>query len=165
MPPPLPTLALGLCCAALLVAGCGDSEQEASAPKATPTPEATPEPTKPKVGKPPGAEPKTLVKKDLKVGTGPAAAVGQKVTVHYVGVSYLNGRQFDASWDRGEPYTLTLGAGEVIKGWDDGIPGMKVGGRRQLVIPPDLAYGAQGSPPNIGPDETLIFVVDLISVG
>ncbi len=147
-----------LACLALLV-GCGDSEEPASAPKETSTPEAT----KPEVSVPKQL-PKTLVKKDLKVGDGATATAGKSVTVQYVGVSAVNGRQFDASWDRGEPYTLTLGQGEVIQGWDEGIEGMKVGGRRMLVIPPDLAYGAQGSPPTIGPDETLVFVIDLLAV-
>jgi peptidylprolyl isomerase len=98
-------------------------------------------------------------------GTGETARAGQQVTVQYVGVSFLNGRQFDASWDRGEPFQFELGAGSVIPGWDQGVVGMKVGGRRQLVIPPDLAYGPQGSPPTIGPNETLVFVIDLLSVG
>jgi peptidylprolyl isomerase len=86
------------------------------------------------------------------------------VSVQYVGVSYLNGRQFDASWDRGEPFAFQLGAGAVIPGWDEGVKGMNVGGRRMLVIPPDLAYGPQGSPPAIGPNETLVFVIDLLGV-
>ena len=98
------------------------------------------------------------------VGDGPAAQPGQTVTVHYVGVSALNGRQFDASWDRGEPFEFQLGAGSVIPGWEQGVAGMKVGGRRQLVIPPRLAYGPQGSPPSIGPNETLVFVIDLLAV-
>ena len=84
--------------------------------------------------------------------------------VQYVGISFKNGRQFDASWDRGEPFAFQLGAGQVIPGWDQGVEGMKVGGRRQLVIPPDLAYGKQGSPPAIGPNETLVFVIDLLGV-
>jgi peptidylprolyl isomerase len=84
--------------------------------------------------------------------------------VQYVGVSHSNGEQFDASWDRGgEPFTFTLGSGQVIPGWDEGVQGMKVGGRRKLVIPPDLAYGETGQPP-IGPNETLIFVIDLEDV-
>ena len=86
------------------------------------------------------------------------------MTVHYVGVSLANGRQFDASWDRGEPFQFQLGAGQVIPGWDEGVAGMKVGGRHQLVIPPRLAYGPQGSPSAIGPNETLVFVVDLLGV-
>ncbi|MDQ2630106.1 MAG: FKBP-type peptidyl-prolyl cis-trans isomerase [Actinomycetota bacterium] len=110
---------------------------------------------------PSGAAPEELVTKDLEVGSGPAAKSGDVVTVHYVGVGYDTKKQFDASWDRGEPITFALGAGEVIPGWEQGIEGIKVGGRRELVIPPDLAYGPEGSPPVIGPNETLIFVVDL----
>ena len=151
-----------LACAALALGGCGsDSEKEASS---TPAPAATPAPTKPEVSVPRGKPPKKLEIKDLKVGSGPAAQPGQNVQVQYVGVSYANGRQFDASWDRGEPFAFQLGAGQVISGWDQGVAGMKVGGRRQLVIPPDLAYGPQGSPPAIGPDETLVFVVDLVGI-
>ena len=120
---------------------------------------------KPSVSVPSGSPPKTLQKTDLIVGNGAEAVTGKKVTVQYVGVSFSNKKQFDASWDRGEPFSFVLGQGRVIQGWDEGVPGMKVGGRRQLVIPADLAYGAQGSPPVIGPNETLVFVVDLVSVG
>jgi peptidylprolyl isomerase len=102
---------------------------------------------------------------DLTVGDGPEATSGQKVSVHYVGVSHATGEQFDASWDRGEPFAFKLGKGQVIAGWDQGVAGMKVGGRRQLTIPPALAYGARGAPPVIGPNETLVFVVDLLEVG
>ena len=164
------SVALALACAALGLAGCGDSsEQEAdapaaAAPSATAEPAATPEATKPEVQVPEGKPPKRLVTKDLREGDGPVARPGQAVTVHYVGVSYANGRQFDASWDTGQPFSFQLGAGQVIPGWDEGVAGMKVGGRRRLVIPPDLAYGPQGSPPAIGPNETLVFVVDLLSV-
>ncbi|HEV7865350.1 MAG TPA: FKBP-type peptidyl-prolyl cis-trans isomerase [Acidimicrobiia bacterium] len=105
-----------------------------------------------------------MEQKDLKVGTGEEAKAGQKVAVQYVGVAFSTKKQFDASWDSGRPFNFTLGAGNVIKGWDRGVPGMKVGGRRQLVIPPDLAYGAGGYPPVIAPNETLVFVVDLVSV-
>ena len=84
-------------------------------------------------------------------GHGRHGEAGDQVTVQYVGVSYTNGRQFDASWDRGEPFDFTLGNGDVIQGWDQGVAGMKVGGRRELIIPPDLAYGPQGQPPTIGP--------------
>jgi peptidylprolyl isomerase len=86
------------------------------------------------------------------------------VDVQYVGVSGLNGRQFDASWDRGEPFSFQLGTQQVIPCWDQGVEGMKVGGRRELIIPPKLAYGKQGSPPTIGPNETLVFVIDLVGV-
>jgi peptidylprolyl isomerase len=102
---------------------------------------------------------------DLTVGDGAEATSGQRVSVHYVGVSHSTGQQFDASWDRGEPFSFKLGKGQVIAGWDQGVAGMKVGGRRQLTIPPALAYGRRGSPPVIGPDETLVFVVDLLEVG
>jgi peptidylprolyl isomerase len=84
--------------------------------------------------------------------------------VQYVGVSYSNGQEFDASWDRGEPFEFTLGVGQVIPGWDEGVEGMKEGGRRKLTIPADKAYGPQGSPPAIGPNETLVFVIDLVKV-
>ncbi|MEA3214126.1 MAG: peptidylprolyl isomerase [Acidimicrobiia bacterium] len=120
--------------------------------------------TKPKVTVPSGKPPTTLEQKDLSVGTGAAATKGQKVSVHYVGVAFSTKKQFDASWDRGKPFEFILGNGDVIKGWDEGVAGMKVGGRRQLVIPPDLAYGAIGRPPAIGPNETLVFVVDLLGV-
>jgi peptidylprolyl isomerase len=155
-------LLLVLACAALVAAGCGSDSEEpsSSTPEATSTPAAT----KPEVTVPKGKLPKKLVVEDLKEGDGAAAEAGKQVTVQYVGVSAVNGRQFDASWDRGEPFTFQLGSGGVIQGWDQGVEGMKVGGRRQLVIPPDLAYGPQGSPPSIGPDETLVFVIDLLNV-
>jgi peptidylprolyl isomerase len=120
---------------------------------------------KPAVNVPQGNPPTVLEKKDLIVGKGAEAVAGKKVSVQYVGVSYTTKQQFDASWDRGQPFSFVLGEGDVIKGWDQGVPGMKVGGRRQLVIPPGLAYGANGAPPAIGPNETLVFVVDLLSVG
>ena len=156
-------LLLVLALAALIaVAGCGsDSEEPAS--KSAPEAAATPERTKPEITVPKGKAPKKLVIEDIEEGAGKAAKAGDQVTVQYVGISYLNGRQFDASWDRGEPFQFQLGAGAVIPGWDQGVEGMKVGGRRQLVIPPDLAYGPQGSPPTIGPNETLVFVIDLLS--
>lgn len=81
-----------------------------------------------------------------------------------MGVGYDSEEEFDSSWSRNEPFTFTLGAGEVIKGWDQGVEGMKVGGRRELLLPPELAYGAEGSPPSIGPNETLIFTIDLLAV-
>ncbi|HEX2266345.1 MAG TPA: FKBP-type peptidyl-prolyl cis-trans isomerase, partial [Solirubrobacterales bacterium] len=122
------------------------------------------EKTKPEITVPSGAPPKQLETKDLETGTGPAAKAGDEVTVQYVGVGHDSKEEFDASWDRGEPFTFNLGAGEVIPGWDQGIEGMRVGGRRELVIPPQLAYGPAGSPPVIGPNEALIFVVDLEAV-
>jgi len=119
---------------------------------------------KPTVEVPAGPPPTELELDDLTVGEGSEAAAGQTVAVHYVGVSYATGRQFDASWDRGRPFSFDLGAGSVITGWDEGVAGMKVGGRRRMTIPPHLAYGARGAGGAIKPNETLIFVVDLISV-
>jgi FKBP-type peptidyl-prolyl cis-trans isomerase len=119
--------------------------------------------SKPKVTVPQGAPPKKLAVEDLEEGTGPAIKAGDEITVQYVGVDYKTGQQFDASWDRGEPLTFLLGSGQVIPGWDQGLEGMKVGGRRELIIPPSLAYGAQGSGP-IAPNSTLVFVVDLLAV-
>jgi peptidylprolyl isomerase len=121
-------------------------------------------PQKPEVDPVDGAPPADLVINDLTVGDGPEATPGQVVTVHYVGVSFASGEQFDASWDRGEPFRFPLGGGRVIAGWDKGVAGMKVGGRRQLVIPPHLAYGDRGAGGAIKPGETLIFVVDLLGV-
>lgn len=120
--------------------------------------------TKPDVQIPDGAPPAALEVDDLEVGEGPLAEAGHVVEVHYVGVSWSNGRQFDASWDRREPLEFRLGAGEVIAGWDRGVDGMRVGGRRRLTIPPDLAYGRRGAGGVIGPDETLVFVVDLLGL-
>jgi peptidylprolyl isomerase len=119
---------------------------------------------KPKIERPSGSPPDVLVKKDLVVGTGPAAKAGDTLSMQYVGISFSNGQEFDASWDRGQPFSFPLGQGQVIAGWDQGIVGMKAGGRRELVIPPALGYGAQGQG-NILPNETLVFVVDLKKIG
>lgn len=121
---------------------------------------------KPEVTLPEG-EPRgsALRTEDLIVGEGDEATPGRRVEVHYVGVSWRTGDQFDASWDRGQTFRFKLGGGQVITGWDQGVAGMRVGGRRRLVIPPALAYGSRGAPPVIGPNEHLVFVVDLISVG
>ena len=111
-----------------------------------------------------------LVKDDRKVGTGTEAVAGKRVTVHYTGWLFdtgkpeNKGRKFDSSRDRNDPFTFRLGGGEVIEGWDRGVAGMKVGGRRRITIPPQLAYGKRGAGGVIGPDETLVFVVDLIGV-
>ena len=119
---------------------------------------------KPEIDFPGGEPPAELEITDIWEGDGPVASAGDRVTVHYVGVAHSTGEQFDASWDRGEPLAFQLGAGRVIAGWDQGVQGMKVGGRRQLIIPPDLAYGDRGAGRVIGPGETLIFVCDLVSV-
>jgi peptidylprolyl isomerase len=101
---------------------------------------------------------------DITIGDGEEAVSGRVVEVHYVGVSWKTGQEFDASWDRGNTFKFRLGKGKVIAGWDRGVAGMKVGGRRRLTIPPDLAYGKRGAGGVIGPDETLVFVVDLIGI-
>jgi peptidylprolyl isomerase len=101
---------------------------------------------------------------DIVLGDGEEAAAGHVVEVHYVGVSWKNGKQFDASWDRGDTFKFGLGKGQVIPGWDQGVAGMRVGGRRRITIPPNLAYGRRGAGGVIGPDETLVFVVDLLGV-
>jgi peptidylprolyl isomerase len=108
--------------------------------------------------------PTDLVVTDITTGDGPEATSGSTVEVHYVGVSHSTGEEFDASYNRGQPLSFRLGAGQVISGWDQGVAGMKVGGRRQLVIPPHLGYGDRGAGGVIGPGETLIFVVDLLGV-
>jgi peptidylprolyl isomerase len=120
---------------------------------------------KPEVDVPAGESPSNeLELEDITVGEGEEAVSGRTVEVHYVGVSWATGKQFDASWDRGDTFEFGLGEGEVISGWDRGVAGMKVGGRRRITIPPDLAYGKRGAGGVIGPDETLVFVVDLIRV-
>jgi peptidylprolyl isomerase len=179
-------------CLALLVAGCGDDssstteqvreeaaalvqeqeeeekaeakkakKEEAEAEKAAEEAEAElPEVTVPK-----GPPPKKLVVEDLKQGSGKTAKAGDQVSVNYVGVLYKGGDVFDASWGKdAEPFSFTLGAQEVIKGWDKGVPGMKVGGERKLVIPPALAYGSEGVYPAIPPNSALVFLVELVDV-
>lgn len=122
------------------------------------------EPTKPEIVLPGGEAPEELTVRDLVVGDGPEAKPGRVVRVHYVGVTFASGKEFDASWDRGEPFKFAVGGGRVIKGWDRGIRGMRVGGRREIVVPPRLGYGKQSPSPLIPPGSTLVFVVDLISV-
>ena len=121
-------------------------------------------PSKPEVTVDAGEPPPDLQIDDLEVGSGPEATAGNKVEVHYVGVSWSTGTQFDASWDRRSTFSFQLGGGQVIAGWDQGVAGMKVGGRRRLTIPPALGYGSQGAGGVIKPNETLIFVVDLVAV-
>jgi peptidylprolyl isomerase len=108
--------------------------------------------------------PGQLALEDLAVGEGEEAVAGRTVDVHYVGVAWSTGEQFDASWDRGDPFSFGLGDGQVIQGWDQGVSGMRVGGRRRLTIPPELAYGERGAGGVIAPGETLVFVVDLLGV-
>ncbi|MET8908049.1 FKBP-type peptidyl-prolyl cis-trans isomerase [Micromonospora sp. NPDC004551] len=119
---------------------------------------------KPEVGPIEGAPPADLVIEDITVGDGPEARPGQLASVHYVGVAHSNGREFDSSWNRGDTFEFPLGGGQVIAGWDQGVVGMKVGGRRRLTIPPHLGYGARGAGGVIKPNETLVFVVDLVGV-
>jgi peptidylprolyl isomerase len=183
------TSTIALLVAAGLGAGaCGDDEKSepaaATSPPAAQTTAAAPEPAnttaepaapatheiskdrslKPAIPKPTGDPPTELVTQDIVKGKGTGAKAGDAVTVDYVGVSHSTGEQFDASWDSGTPFTFQLGAGGVIPGWDQGVVGMKKGGRRLLVIPPDLAYGAEGRP-GIAPNETLHFVIDLKKIG
>jgi peptidylprolyl isomerase len=119
---------------------------------------------KPEIDFPGGNPPADLEIKDIWEGDGAVAKAGDKVSVHYVGVAFSTGEAFDASWNRGRPLDFQLGVGQVIPGWDRGVQGMKVGGRRQLTIPPHLAYGDSGAGDRIKPGETLIFVCDLVSV-
>lgn len=141
-----------------------------SAPPATFGSSASPSPagkfgTKPIVVVPPGPPPSNLEVNDLIVGTGPSAKAQDMVTVQYVGVSYSTKREFDASWNRGQPFSFQLGAGSVIPGWDEGVMGMKAGGRRELIIPPSLAYGVQSPGPGIVANDTLVFVIDMVKIG
>jgi peptidylprolyl isomerase len=119
---------------------------------------------RPQLDKPAGDIPFELGIEDLVVGDGDEATNGQKVTVHYVGVAFRSGEEFDASWNRGQPFEFKLGKGQVIPGWDAGVQGMKVGGRRKLTIPSAMGYGARGAGGAIQPHEPLVFVVDLLAV-
>jgi peptidylprolyl isomerase len=160
---------IALALALALLAGCGSSGKESAAsPTPKPKPTATPDNTdlskKPKVTVPDALPPAKLQIVDIVKGKGPPAKKGDTVTVQYVGLTWSTSVEFDASWDRGQPFTFPLGQGKVIPGWDQGIPGMRKGGRRQLTIPANLAYGAQGSPPQIGPNECLRFIVDMVKI-
>jgi peptidylprolyl isomerase len=174
-----------------LIAGCGSSgssstitvgnenkadealgKSNAAATKSTPTsttataktPTSGPLAKEPTVPIPAGAAPTALVVKEIITGTGAEAKAGQPVTVNYVGALFHGGKVFDASWKRNEPFVFTLGQGAVIKGWDQGVAGMKVGGRRELVIPSNLAYGSKGAGSSIPPNAPLVFVIDLLGV-
>ncbi len=171
-----------LAAAALGAAGCGDDDETASSAPAETAPATTTTAksprvassalraaiskdlnAKPSIPRPTGDAPRRLHVRDIVKGNGRTAKAGDTLSVQYIGVSYSTGQQFDASWDRGEPFSFPLGAQMVIPGWDQGLEGMRVGGRRQLIIPSNLAYGAAGAPPDIAPNETLIFVIDLLS--
>lgn len=152
---------LAIVTAALVVAGCaGDAGLGGNTAPSSPPQELGVEP---EVEIPDGAPPERLVVEDLVVGDGEAAEQGDLVTAHYVGKAWSSGREFDSSWD-GEPFSFVLGEGQVIQGWDQGLRGMRVNGRRRLVVPADLAYGERGVPGVIAGDETLVFVVDLLAV-
>lgn len=170
-------LAAALVALALGLVACGDDDDssgddaattEASAPagggEAGGDVDNTDLSKKPTVTTQGDESPGALIAEDIVTGKGPEAKDGDRVSMQYVGVLYSDGTQFDASWDSGQPFEFTLGQGEVIPGWDQGIVGMKVGGRRELVIPPDLAYGPAGQPPTIPPDATLVFIVDLLDI-
>ncbi len=157
---------------AVAVGACGSSTApgvvQAPSSGATAAPVATTPTVPPQISKKPTVTPsdcgtKALVKKDLIPGTGATVQPGQTVTVNYVGVLCKTGTEFDSSWKRNQPFTTALTTGSVIPGWVQGIPGMKVGGRRELIIPAALAYGAKGSPPTIPPNSPLVFVVDALS--
>jgi FKBP-type peptidyl-prolyl cis-trans isomerase len=143
----------------LIGRGGGSSNDKASAKADIKVPNG------PTVTLPTGAPPTQLQVKDLKTGTGAEAKAGDQVSVQYIGVLYDNGTKFDSSYDHGQPFSFKLGGGQVIPGWDQGVAGMKVGGLRELTIPPSLGYGAQGQPPTIPPNATLVFVIDLVSIG
>lgn len=164
---------IALLSTALLLAACGATEPTGSSPaasagSATTEPSAAPDPAEVlAIGRGDLVEvPSELIVVDLVVGDGDEAVPGTRVTVQYVGVRWSDGGVFDASWTRGQPFTFTLGStpAQVIAGWDQGVAGMRVGGRRVLTIPPHLAYGSRGAGSVIGPDETLVFAVDLVGV-
>ena len=145
--------------------GGGQSEQSAEPTETTPPEEALKDTTtKPVIPKPTGSPPRKLVKEDIVKGKGPGAKPGDTVTVNYVGMNFSNGVEFDSSWDSGAPFPVQLGAGSVIAGWDKGLVGVKKGGRRKLTIPPEMGYGPEGYPPDIPPNETLVFVIDVVSI-
>jgi peptidylprolyl isomerase len=163
--------------AAIALGACGGDDDSEPAAKTTTKAQDTEQPSpsqqrealedtskRPHIPKPTGSPPRNLAKEDIVKGKGAPAKAGDVLTVQYVGVTFSTGEEFDASWDRGQPFQFPLGQGQVIKGWDQGMVGMRKGGRRMLTIPPGLAYGRSGSPPFIGPNETLVFVVDLVAI-
>lgn len=154
----------GATAAAVTTASTTSTTTSATSTKSSSVPLPAALKTKPKVVPPSGPPPKKLVVKDLIKGTGPVATANSTVTVQYVGVLYKNGKQFDASWNDGSGKPVSLQLSSVIKGWQEGIPGMRVGGRRELIIPSSLGYGAAGSPPKIPPNSALVFVIDLHAV-
>ena len=177
--PVLLLIAVVLTAAAL--AACGGDDDSAGSPPKTPTNQpdtgTATEPTpaeaqdalkdttrKPVIPKPTGSPPRRLVVEDIVRGKGKAAKKGDTVIVNYVGENFSNGKEFDASWDRGQPFPVTIGRTRVIEGWTRGLVGIRKGGRRMLTIPPELGYGPGGYPPSIPPNETLVFVVDAVSV-
>jgi peptidylprolyl isomerase len=183
MLPPLMArlLALLALLAALGLVACGDDDDDGGGDGSSPPPTAAEqtetEPSlseqrealedtsvKPRIPRPSGSPPRRLQTDDIVRGKGPAAKPGDTLLVHYAGVTFSTGEEFDSSWNSGQPFPFLLGRGKVIDGWDRGMVGMRVGGRRMLTIPPELAYGAQGFPPAIPPNETLVFVVDLIEI-
>jgi peptidylprolyl isomerase len=158
-----------------LSVGCGgDDEEDMSRPPSIPSAEEQATETaagdltdtsrKPEIPKPTGSPPRRLQIEDIVRGKGRPARKGDRLTVQNVGVLFSTGTEFDASWDRGQPFTTEI-PGQVIEGWNRGLLGMRKGGRRKLTVPPQLAYGPQGFPPNIGPNETLVFVIDLVQLG
>jgi peptidylprolyl isomerase len=163
-------------CLALAIAGCGGGSDNSSSSTGESASSTSESPSAanpslaaevgkkaPKIEVPSGPQPKALEENEIVEGTGAEAKAGDEVTVHYVGAGYETKKEFESSFG-GEPFSFVLGSGYVIPGWEEGIPGMKVGGRRELVIPGELAYGPEGSPPEIGPNETLIFVIDLVGL-
>jgi peptidylprolyl isomerase len=147
---------------ALAKASAGAKASETATTAAATTPTSGPLSKEPTVTVSTAPAPSKLIVKDVIVGTGPEAKAGESLTVNYVGALYKGGKVFDASWKRNEPFTFALGKGQVIAGWDQGLVGMKVGGRRQLIIPASLGYGARGSGSSIPPNAALVFVVDLL---